>query len=172
MDSVYFTHLFLQALRHYGSFALFFSMVLGIVGLPIPDETLLVLAGILLAKGKLLFFPTIIAAYAGAMGGITVSYSIGYTGGHYLAVRYGKRLGITKKRLDWAHRQFERFGGWLLFFGFYLPGVRHLTGYVAGSVQLAYRRFACFAYPGALVWSSIFLTLGYFFGGSALLHNY
>ncbi|WP_010597172.1 DedA family protein [Rickettsiella massiliensis] len=45
----------------------------------------------------------------------------------------------------------------------FIPGVRHLTGYVAGALKLEYRLFALYAYSGGIVWASVFMTLGYFF---------
>jgi membrane protein DedA with SNARE-associated domain len=108
--------------------------------------------------------PTLLAAYAGSMCGITLSYLIGRTAGAYLIHRYGRWIGITEEKYSKVHRWFERFGKWLLFFGYFIAGVRHLTGYAAGTTELDYRLFAAFAYTGAIVWASSFLTIGYFFG--------
>jgi membrane protein DedA with SNARE-associated domain len=48
--------------------------------------------------------------------------------------------------------------------GYFIPGVRHLTGYVAGASELGFVNFALFAYTGAFVWAATFITLGYFLG--------
>lgn len=150
-------------LNHYGTPALFILLALGIVGLPIPDETLLVISGLLVAQGHLGFYSTIIAAITGSAFGITVSYFLGYTAGHALLLRYGKWFGLTPAKLDKVHAWFEKFGKWLLAVGYFIPGVRHLTGFVAGTAYLEYWRFAIFAYIGAIIWSLLFLSIGYYF---------
>jgi undecaprenyl-diphosphatase len=48
--------------------------------------------------------------------------------------------------------------------GYFIPGVRHLTGYVAGASELTFSNFALFAYTGAFCWAAVFITLGYVLG--------
>jgi membrane protein DedA with SNARE-associated domain len=59
---------------------------------------------------------------------------------------------------------FSRVGKWLLMVGYFVPGVRHLTAFVAGASGLPARTFAAFAYTGALVWVSCFVLIGYTVG--------
>lgn len=155
-------------LNQYGSLALFGLLALGVLALPIPDETLLIAAGVLISKGKLDILPTLLASYAGSMTGITLSYLIGRTAGSYLVHKYGRWIGITETHYQKVHQWFRRFGKWLLLFGYFIAGVRHLTGYAAGTSELDYRQFAIFAYTGAIVWASLFLSLGYFFGNKVM----
>lgn len=153
-----------QWLLHYGPFALFGLLALGIIALPVPDETLMVLSGVLMYKGTLSIPTTVFATIAGSITGITISYFIGRTLGHYVVVRFGGWLGVTDEKIHKAHDWFDHLGKWALFFGYFIPGVRHLTGILAGSIALEYTHFALFAYTGAIVWASTFLSLGYFFG--------
>lgn len=44
----------------------------------------------------------------------------------------------------------------LLIVGYFLPGVRHITAYLAGMSAMKYGKFAAFAYTGALLWSLTF----------------
>lgn len=157
---------YLQPLLEYGSPALFVLLALGILALPIPDESLMVAAGFFMAKGKLSISLTMLAAYAGAMCGITVSYGLGLTVGHFFITRYGRWLGLTKAKIDRVENWFSRIGTWTLFVGYFVPGVRHLTGYVAGTLELKYKKFAIFAYSGAIIWASTFLLLGFLIGHS------
>lgn len=151
-------------LLEYGSFALFVLLMLGIFALPVPDETLMVLAGILIAHGKLNVFATGIAAFAGTCCGITISYFIGRTAGTFLIRKYGHWFRLTEEKMNRVHNWFEKIGRWALFIGYFIPGVRHLTGYAAGISVLEYRIFALFSYSGALIWCIIFLSIGYFLG--------
>lgn len=151
-------------LTSYGSFALFGLLALGIIALPVPEETLMVIAGILMSKGTLEIHPTIAAALGGSIFGITVSYLLGKSVGYYFLHKYGSWFGITEERIKSAHDWFERYGKWTLLIGYFIPGVRHLTGISAGASSLEFKYFSLFAYTGAVFWVSTFLSIGYFFG--------
>ncbi len=151
-------------LTHYGSASLFFLLILGILAFPVPEETLMVLAGALIRAGKLNPTFTMLAAYAGSICGITASYFVGRLVGLYFLKKYGNWIGMTEERLQKAHDWFARFGKWSLVIGYFIPGVRHFTGLTAGTTNLEYRHFALFAYSGAIIWVSTFLSIGYFFG--------
>ncbi len=149
----------------YGGLALFVLLIFGIVGLPVPDETLLVFCGYLIYKGTLNPIATWLGGALGSICGITGSYVIGRTLGlGFLHSRFGKRLHITGERIQKVHDWFERIGHWALLLGYYIPGVRHLFAIVAGTSGLEYRTFAIFAYAGACIWVTTFLFLGYHFG--------
>jgi membrane protein DedA with SNARE-associated domain len=151
-------------ITEYGYLAIFLLLVFGIVGLPVPDETLLTFTGYLIFKGHLLPPLAFLAAFAGSACGITISYTLGRTFGLALIHRYGKYLRITEERVNQAHAWFQRVGHWGLTFGYFVPGVRHFTAYAAGMSDLEPRQFALFAYSGAFVWVASFLSLGYFLG--------
>lgn len=162
---------------HYGSVSLFFLMMLGIVGLPVPDETLLVFSGYLIYKGTLNPLFTFAMALAGSATGITVSYALGRVYGLRLIHRYGRYVHLTEERFAKIHAWFERIGRWSLFLGYYVAGVRHFTAMVAGASDLEYPVFAAFAYTGACTWVLSFLSLGYFLGdrwagASEKIHRY
>jgi membrane protein DedA with SNARE-associated domain len=160
-------------LEQYGSFALFILLALGIIAFPVPEETLLVISGILMKNGSLNITETIIACLAGSLCGITASYILGWKAGIYFFNRIGKWFGLTKEHLDKAHNWFERFGKWALFIGYFIPGVRHFTGFSAGMSRLEFKEFTLFAYCGAFFWVSTIHSIGYFFGdyGLSLFHQ-
>lgn len=103
-------------------------------------------------------------ALGGSIIGITVSYLIGLTAGYYLLEKYGPKIGINEKKIHYTKHIFSRWGLWLLLIGYFLPGIRHLTGYLAGTLRVKYKYFALFSYTGALLWVITFLSIGYFFG--------
>jgi membrane protein DedA with SNARE-associated domain len=81
---------------------------------------------------------------------------------------------VTPDKVNRVHRWFKRFGGLTLTFGYYVPGIRHLTAYVAGASKLEYPVFAAFAYTGAVLWTATFISLGYLLGdhwSEALSHE-
>ena len=148
----------------YGYPAIFVLLVFGIVGLPVPDETLLTFTGYLIFKGRLSLVPAFLSAFTGSACGITLSYTLGRTFGLALIHRYGKYIHLTEERIQYAHNWFERVGRWGLTFGYFVPGVRHFTAYAAGMSSLQFPEFAAFAYAGAFLWASTFISLGYFLG--------
>ena len=151
-------------MEQHGYPAIVLLLMFGIVGLPVPDETLLTFAGYLAYKHHLALVPALVAATAGSVCGITASYALGRAFGMPLIHRFGRYLHLDEERIHKAHAWFERFGGWALTFGYYIPGVRHFTAYAAGVSQVEPHFFALFAYSGAAIWSSSFILLGYLLG--------
>lgn len=151
-------------LVHYGGIALFALLALGIIVLPVPEDTLVIFAGILINQKVLPIGSTFILACLGSICGITVSYFIGRTAGDFLIKKYGKYIGLTQERMEQVHWWFERFGRWVLFIGYFVPGLRHFTGLFAGISGYEYSHFALYAYTGAILWITALLSIGYFFG--------
>jgi membrane protein DedA with SNARE-associated domain len=139
-------------------------LMFGIVGLPIPDETLLTFTGYLAFSGHLSLVAAYFTALAGSACGITVSYTLGRMFGLVLIHRYGRYLHIRVEHVERAHAWFRKAGHWGLTFGYFIPGVRHLTAYAAGMSELEPPQFALFAYSGACLWVATFVGLGYFLG--------
>jgi membrane protein DedA with SNARE-associated domain len=151
---------------HYGYAGIFSLLVLGIVGLPIPDETLLTIVGYMIHQKHLAAVPAYASAVFGSMCGITISYILGRRIG-LLVLHHLRFFHVTPKHIERVHAWFDRFGTWTLLIGYFVPGVRHLTAVVAGTSELSYRHFAMFAYSGALIWSATFIGIGYIFGDRA-----
>ena len=157
-------HEFQSWIASYGYPAIFILLVTGIVGLPVPDETLLTLTGYLIFSGTLRLAPSCVSALLGTMSGVTISYIIGRIGGGRFLHRFGARLHIRPESVDRVHGWFKRWGHWSLTIGYFVPGVRHVIAIVAGSTGLEYRTFALFAYSGSVVWVGVFITAGYYLG--------
>lgn len=157
-------HFILQWVTQYSYVGIFSLLTLGIVGLPVPDEFLLTFVGFLIFRGRLDLIPAALAAFLGSVCGITLSYWLGRTLGIYLVTRYGPKIGLGPEQVRRVHDWFARIGGWSLTFGYYIPGIRHLTAYVAGTAEYELPHFALFAYLGAAIWTASFLALGYYVG--------
>ena len=162
-----FTATLLYWLHAYGSFGVFGLVYIGIVCLPIPAETLLLLTGTLVKDSQLLLLPAWLAVTFGALSGISTSYLIGRTAGRFAVYKLCMKLGISKHHLDYAQSVFNRIGAWILFIAYFIPVVRHLSGLVAGTTRLPYKNFTLFAYSGGLFWSNLFFWLGFFYGMQA-----
>src|SRR5437667_7114449 len=93
-------------LGQYGYPAIFFLLIGGIVGFPVPDQLLLVISGYLVLTKAFSMTPTLLTAVLGSICGITLSYLLGRGSGSYLA-----KTRFAANRLHNARSWFERFGG-------------------------------------------------------------
>jgi membrane protein DedA with SNARE-associated domain len=166
----------LHWIDRYGYGAIFALMVLGIVGLPISDETVLVFVGYLSFKGTLQLEPAMATAFLGSASGISISYGIGRFIGLPALLKFGHLIHLRPEHLDEAKRWVERWGKYSLLVAYFIPGIRHLAAVILGASLLTPTVFARFAYTGALVWTASFIGLGYLAGDewtrlSPLLHR-
>lgn len=147
-------------LEHFGYFGIILALIGGIVGLPIPDEVILTYVGFNVFRGKLSFLFSLLSACMGAIGGISLSYFIGYKFGLPLLKKVGPKFHISEERINRTRNLFFRFGPVLLLIGYFIPGVRHLAAYIAALNRFPYKKFAIYAYSGAFLWCFTFITLG------------
>lgn len=152
----------------HGAFTLFVLLALGIIGLPIPDETLLIISGTLIAQGIIPLPQAIFFALLGTITGISVSFLIGRVVSQAMIHLAMKKLKVNFKHWYRIESWYQRYGKWTLTIAYFVPGVRHLSGIVAGLMELPYKQFAFFAYSGAVLWCGLFLSIGYIFGEQAL----
>lgn len=147
-------------LEHYGYLVLFFALLLEMLALPLPGEILMSYAGLLIFQGKLNWFLSILAAGAGVSTGVTFSYWIGFRLGTPFFEKYGARVHLGPDKLDKISYWFQRYGNKVLIIAYFIPGIRHFTGYFSGVTRIPFRKYAWFAYAGAFVWASVFISLG------------
>jgi membrane protein DedA with SNARE-associated domain len=157
-------HLLFLSITKYSYFEIFIALGLGIIGLPIPDETLMAYAGFLVFQGKLNYLYTIMVAFMGSSCGITIGYVLGKTFGNQLIKRYASKMHVNSDEIQDAENFYNRYGKFALFIGYFVPGVRHLTAIIAGASRMPYRTFALFAYTGGFLWTITLVSIGYFLG--------
>jgi membrane protein DedA with SNARE-associated domain len=155
---------FSSYISDYGYIALFGLFFLGILGMPLPEATLLVFAGFLVSSGKLEFWPTFLVCFTGTATAMTAAYWIGRALGYSLVERYGKRLGFVYGVFQKTAYWFERFGKWALPIGYFFTGIRQFTAYFAGITRLPFPTFMLYTYTGGFIWSLLYLVLGWQLG--------
>ncbi|WP_314587305.1 DedA family protein [Paenibacillus terrigena] len=153
-----------QLFHEYGYFVLFFGLLLEFIALPFPGETTMAFAGYLSYMGRLNWMILIIVAFFGTTIGMTITYFIGHAVGMPFIRKYGKWFFLSTGKVEKTEKWFGKYGNGLIFIGYFIPGVRHFTGYFAGIIRLPFRKFAIYAYTGALFWVIVFIWLGKFFG--------
>ncbi|EHJ00899.1 SNARE associated protein [Clostridium sp. DL-VIII] len=154
----------IELINNYGYIILFFALALELILLPLPGELMMTYCGFLIYKGNMDLLPSILTATAGVTLGITISYITGSTLGERFFQKYGSHFHLGPNRLKKVSSWFDTYGTKLIFLAYYIPGIRHLTGYFSGITKLSYKKFALNAYLGALVWTSTFILLGNFLG--------
>jgi len=154
-------HALLLTIIEYSYIGIFVALGLGIIGFPIPDETLIAFTGFLSFKGKLSFFLTLFAAFLGASVGITISYYLGKYGSAYISKKYPQKFTAYSDKLKEAGEVYIKYGEFALLMGYFIPGLRHFTAIFAGISDFPFWRFALFAYTGAFLWTTTFLVFGF-----------
>ena len=167
--------MFIDYITNYGYLGLYIIFGMSILGLPVPVEFLLTFVGFLSFTGELHPMLAVIAATTGSMTGITIAYFLGKFFEHKVHSYLRKHAGSARleKVLNW----YQGHGGKLVTIGYFIPGVRHLSGYVAGLSNMSYRKFAISAYFGAALWTSSFIILGRLLGSKwekilPVIHRY
>jgi len=134
------------------------------MALPLPGELIMGFVGFLCYQGQMNWFGSILAVSLGLSTGITLAYFLGRKVGHPFFVKYGHYIHLGPKQMDMLEKWFENYGGKVLIAGFFIPGVRHFTGYFAGIIELPLRVFMPYAYLGAFLFASTFISLGRLLG--------
>jgi membrane-associated protein len=167
--------MFAEQLSTYGYPVLFAGVLLENIGIPVPGETAVLVAGFLSSPAGGSHFNivwviglTVIAAVIGD--------NIGFWLGHRFArprLQTGRGfLFLTPKTLALAEDYFRRYGLWTIFFARFITGLRVIGALAAGTAGMPWPRFLVANATGAVAWAVTMALLGYFFGHSwELLHD-
>lgn len=150
----------LHFIIHYEYIGIFLALAFGLIGLPVPDEILLTFSGYLVYKGHTEFALTLLSAFLGAMSGISISYFLGYKLGLPFLRKFGPKVGISENKIVKTQGYFQKYGNIMILVGYFIPGIRHISAYIAGISAMKFKRFALYAYSGGLIWSLTFILLG------------
>ncbi|ALQ66632.1 DedA family protein [Bacillus thuringiensis] len=153
-----------ELFQQYGYYVVLVGLLLEYIALPFPGEPTLAYAGFLSHQGDLSLPILIVLSFIGTSVGMTFQYFVGNKLGMPFIQKYGKYVFLTPKKINLTKMWFDKYGYFLIFIAFFIPGVRHFTGYFAGIINLPFRRFAITIYSGALFWVSCFLIGGYWLG--------
>ena len=134
-------------------------------GVPVPGETVLLLAGFLTFSQHHFRLPWVIAVgVAAATFGDNLGYAIGCYGGRRLLNRYRRFFHISPAQISQGERLFEKHGPVTVFFARFIFGMRIITGPLAGVLRMHWEDFAIFNFLGALAWVTVVACAGYLFG--------
>jgi membrane protein DedA with SNARE-associated domain len=152
-------------LTHYGYWAVGAALLLENAGLPVPGETILLLASFLAYSEHRLGLPYIILVGIGAATlGDNLGFAIGSYGGRPLLERYQKTLRIRPAVIARGEELFARYGAATIFIARFIAGMRIIAGPLAGVLRMPWRKFLLFNFLGAVLWVNVIAGVGYFFG--------
>lgn len=151
-------------LADWGYIALFITMVLENMNVPIPSEIVLGFAGFLVSQHIFAFWPAVIIGTVAGLVGSLLSYWIGYTGGRTVLMKYGKHMKLSNKKLIAADSWFQRYGGIAVFTGRLLPGIRTFISLPAGVAQYPLPHFIAFTIIGTVPWTMLLVYVGSLLG--------
>jgi membrane protein DedA with SNARE-associated domain len=133
-------------------------------GIPVPGETVLIIAAVYAGTGRLNIFLVALIGFIAAILGDNVGFGIGHFGGRPLAERYGKYIFLTPERLDKTASFFDRHGGKVIVIARFVEGLRQANGIIAGITGMHWRKFIVFNALGAALWVAVWVSIGYFSG--------
>ena len=147
-------------LTEWGYTALFITMALENMNIPIPSEIILGFAGFLVSQQIFSFWPTILVGTIAGLTGSLLSYYIGLKGGREFMLRHTAKGGLGAKKLVSAKNWFETYGGIAIFTGRLLPGVRTFISLPAGISRYPLSPFILYTILGTIPWTILLVYLG------------
>lgn len=151
-------------IAHWGYLALFLLVVLGNIGLPVPEETILVLAGYMCWRGELHLLVVLVIAVVSAVGGDNIGYWLGHRWGRASLERHASWLLGHPDRLAMMQDFVTRRGALAVFIARFVPGLRFMAGPLAGALGMPFPRFFVANLLGAVTYVPIVVGLGYGIG--------
>jgi len=151
-------------IQHFPYLGLFVLLVLGTLGLPFPEDGILLLSGFLAAQDYIKPLPAFLVVYSGLLMTDFLLYSVGK--------RYGRRIVehrkfqkiITNDRLTKLEEKFKKWGVLVVFFGRHLLGLRAQIFLVAGVLKMSWKKFLMIDAVSALFTITLWCGLGYLGG--------
>ncbi|GIO33001.1 MULTISPECIES: DedA family protein [Paenibacillus] len=161
-----------QLFEQYGYLVLFFGLFSESLALPFPGELAMAISGHMSSFGDFHIPFIIFYSYVGAIIGTTVTFFVGYRLGTPFLEQYGKYVFLNQARLAKVTDWFGKYGNKLILISYFVPGLRHFTGYVSGVLKIRPRTFFILNYIGGLVWVLVYVMIGKTFGPNIeqLLH--
>lgn len=159
---------FVDYIIQHGYIALFLSFYVGLIGLPVPNEVLIMTGGLLSTISYFDFGYTFLIIYVTIIMNATLLFIIGRVFGDRLLNRMMK-YNRFQRRVKRASRFLDRYGSYTASLCYFLPIVRHMIPFLLGSNRYSYFLFALFSYSTAFIWAICLFMVGRLFGNNIQL---
>jgi membrane protein DedA with SNARE-associated domain len=151
-------------LSAWGYLGVFIFVFVGNLGVPVPEETVLIVAGFLAGRGDLELRTLYAVGIASAVVGDCCGFAFGRFGGQRLFERLAQRFHFVRERYIHLQEFFHTHGSKAIFMARFVAGARFLAGPMAGAAKMPFIRFLGWNLLGALCWCSLVITVGYVVG--------
>jgi membrane protein DedA with SNARE-associated domain len=137
------------------------------LGVPLPGETAVILAGLAAGSGRLDIVLVIVLAASAAIIGDNIGFVIGRRGGRALLERPGRFYEERQRVLAIGDPFFERHGPKAVFFGRWIAGLRVWASWLAGASTMRWRSFLVWNALGGTLWATS-VALAAYYGGKGV----
>ncbi|MCU0915155.1 MAG: DedA family protein [Planctomycetes bacterium] len=149
------------------SYLVFFAIIFAETGLVVtpflPGDSLVFTLGTLAATGSLNVVAVFVLLSAAAILGDSANYAVGKYFGSVILQKEGAWF-LKKEHIERTHRFYERYGAKTIVLARFVPIVRTFAPFVAGVGRMSYPQFLTYNVAGGLLWITLFVFGGYFFG--------
>lgn len=152
----------LSYIEQYGYWALFFCLWLGIIGMPIPDEMIVMSGGFVSSLGILNVIPAFLLTYLGVVSGLSLGYILGKIFGTKVLDKLMKKK--KAKYVVKSQEMVEKYGHYALVTSYFIPVVRHVVPYLVGMNNMSFKTYALYSYTTGFLWTLVYFVLGSLFG--------
>lgn len=158
----------------YGAFtyAILFLVIFietGLVIMPfLPGDSLIFAAGAFVALGQLNYFWVFILLIIAAVAGDNINYLIGKKIGQKI-IESKKVKYLNEKNLNKAHDLINKHGAKAVLLARFMPIIRTIVPFIAGMGEMDHKRFTIYNFIGGIIWVTLFINLGYFFGNTEVV---
>ncbi len=153
-----------RVIASWGYLGIFVCVFVGNLGIPVPEETVVLTAGFLAGRQlldvRLVYIVVILSAIAGDSSG----YLIGRTGGQKLLDRLGKMFSFVRHRRERFESFFHAHGNKAVFMARFITGLRFMAGPMAGAAGMRFSRFLRWNVMGAICWCTLMVSGGWVVG--------
>jgi membrane protein DedA with SNARE-associated domain len=159
--------------EQYGYLVLFLGLFAESVAIPFPGELAMAVSGHMSTIGSFTIPLVIAFSYFGAVIGTAFSYFLGYKLGTPFFERNGRYFFLNQERIAKITKWFDKYGDKIILISYFVPGLRHFTGYVSGILKVRVRTFFIYNCIGGLAWVLTYVMVGKLFGWQIerLLHT-
>ena len=137
------------------------------LGIPVPGETAVILAGLAANSHRLSIVLVIVVASAGAIIGDNIGFVIGRRGGRALLERPGRFYEERQKVLAIGDPFFARHGPKAVFLGRWIAGLRIWASWLAGASSMRWPTFVVWNAAGGIAWATS-VALAAYYGGKTV----
>lgn len=152
----------LSLIEQYGPLIIFICLFLGVVGIPAPEETLVVIIGILIHQHALPAISSISSAFLGVFCGFLFSYIVGRYAGTPLLYKITHFLRLSDVKVRAFQEKYEANYKRAILIGLYIPGARQINPYLAGISQISFIEYLIVSLIGTTIWVVPFMSIGFF----------